>query len=51
MGVIDTNMASLSFGTTATIQTTSKKYFEPIKFMPAYPAPIKGYFNPEVEIF
>lgn len=51
MGVVDTSYASLSFGTTATIQTTSKKYFEPIKFMPAYPAAIKGYYNPEVEIF
>lgn len=51
MGVIDGTMASLSFGTTATVQTTSKKYFEPLKFMPAYPAPIPGYYNPEIEIF
>ena len=51
MGVCDTTMASLSFGTTATIQTTSLKYFEPLTFMPAYPAPIPGRFNPEVEIF
>lgn len=51
MGVINQSKASLSFGTTATIQTTSSKYFEPIKFMPAYPAGIKGYYNPEVEIF
>lgn len=51
MGVLNREMASLSFGTTATIQTTSKKYFEPIKFMPAYPAPILGMYNPEVEIF
>jgi sugar (pentulose or hexulose) kinase len=51
MGVCDTTRASLSFGTTATIQTTSPKYFEPLSFMPAYPAPIPGRFNPEVEIF
>ena len=51
MGVINKSMASLSFGTTATVQTTSAKYFEPLSFMPAYPAPIPGYFNPEVEIF
>ena len=51
MGVLDTRMASLSFGTTATVQTTTKKYFEPISFMPPYPAPIPGYFNPEIEIF
>ena len=51
MGVLSEDMASLSFGTTATIQSTSKKYFEPIKFMPAYPALVRGKFNPEVEIF
>lgn len=51
MGVLNTDMASLSFGTTATIQTTSKKYLEPIRFMPSYPAVVPGWFNPEVEIF
>ncbi len=51
MGVLDQRMASLSFGTTATIQTTSGKYFEALSFMPPYPAPIPGHFNPEVEIF
>ncbi len=51
MGVVDGSMASLSFGTTATIQTTSDRYLEPLRFMPAYPAPIPGCFNPEVEIF
>jgi len=51
MGVLTNSIASLSFGTTATIQTTSKKYLEPIKFMPSYPAVFSGRFNPEVEIF
>jgi len=51
MGVVDKSKASLSFGTTATVQTTSKNYFEAIKFMPPYPAVIPGYYNPEVEIF
>ncbi len=51
MGVVDGSMASLSFGTTATIQTTSTRYMEPLRFMPAYPAPIPGCYNPEVEIF
>lgn len=50
-GCIGIDTASLSFGTTATVQTTSAKYFEPIKFMPAYPAVVPGCFNPEVEIF
>ena len=51
MGVLTSETASLSFGTTATIQTTSKKYLEPIPFMPSFPAVFPGFFNPEVEIF
>ncbi len=50
-GVVDRSMVSLSFGTTATVQTTSDRYFEAIRFMPPYPAPIPGRYNPEVEIF
>jgi sugar (pentulose or hexulose) kinase len=51
MGVVNDTMASLSFGTTATVQTTTKKYFEPQRFMPPYPASIPGHYNPEIEIF
>lgn len=51
VGCLDLQAASISFGTTATIQTTSDHYFEPIQFMPSYPAAIPGYYNPEVEIF
>jgi len=51
MGVLSEKSASLSFGTTATVQTTTRKYFEPVRFMPAYPALIPGHYNPEVEIF
>jgi len=50
MGVVDQTMASLSFGTTATVQTTTAKYFETLAFLPPYPAPIPGHYNPEVEI-
>jgi sugar (pentulose or hexulose) kinase len=51
VGCLDLEASSISFGTTATIQTTSSYYLEPIQFMPAYPSVIPGYFNPEVEIF
>jgi sugar (pentulose or hexulose) kinase len=50
-GVLDNNMASLSFGTAATVQTSTRKYIEPQKFMPAYPAVVKGFYNSEVQIF
>ncbi|MDA3862411.1 MAG: FGGY-family carbohydrate kinase [Deltaproteobacteria bacterium] len=51
MGVINSDQAALSFGTTATIQTTSPVYFETLKHMPSYPAALPNYFNPEIEIF
>ncbi|WP_448522693.1 FGGY-family carbohydrate kinase [Pseudothermotoga sp.] len=50
-GCIEESMACASLGTTTTLQITSEKYLEPIKFMPSYPAVIPGKFNPEVEIF
>lgn len=51
VGCKNLEYVNLSFGTTATVQTMSDKYFEPIKFMPAYPGCINGFFNPEFEIF
>jgi len=51
IGCVGENMASLSLGTTATVQTTSPRYFEPLAFMPPYPAARNGHYNPEVEIF
>ncbi len=50
-GCINPEIASLSFGTTATIQTTTKKYIEPIRFLPSYPALLPDSYNPEIEIF
>jgi len=50
-GVAGPSMASLSFGTTATVQILSEKYIEPIKYQPSYPALVPGYYNPEIEIF
>ncbi|NOR88238.1 MAG: carbohydrate kinase, partial [Bacteroidales bacterium] len=51
MGVIDTTMASLSFGSMATVQTTTHKYFEPIKFFPAYTAAMPKHWNPEIAVY
>ena len=50
-GTLDNGRASVSMGTTATVQITTRNYVEPEQFMPAYPAVIKGMYNPEVEIF
>ena len=51
LGAISEDCAALSFGTTATVQVTTKKYFEPLRFMPSYPAVLPNHYNPEVEIF
>ena len=37
-GALSTDAASLSFGTTTTINTTQSKYIEPIPLVPPYPA-------------
>ncbi len=50
-GVMDGHSASLSFGTSATIQFSTKKYIEPAAFLPAYPAINPALFNPELQVF
>jgi len=49
-GVAGPDMVNLSFGTTATVQTVSNRYFETLPLLPPYPSPMPGYYNPEVEI-
>lgn len=51
VGCLDRNVASVSFGTSSSVQFSTKRYFEPEPFMPAYPAVMKDYYNPEVQIF
>jgi sugar (pentulose or hexulose) kinase len=41
----------LSYGTTATINTTHRKYVEPMPFIPAYPAAVPGSYSLEIQIF
>lgn len=50
-GCIDGSLASLSFGTTCTVQLTTQKYVEPQQFLPAYPAVLPGKYNPEIQIY
>jgi sugar (pentulose or hexulose) kinase len=51
LSCLSEDKAALSFGTTATVQIASKRYLEPLPFMPAYPALAPGYYNPEIEIY
>ena len=45
------HIGCLSYGTTATINTTSTKYVEVTRFIPPYPAAIPGAYSTEVQIF
>lgn len=51
LSVIKEDQAALSFGTTATIQFATKKYFEPQRFLPSYRGVPKGIYNPEIQIY
>jgi sugar (pentulose or hexulose) kinase len=50
-GSLQPNVACLSYGTTATINTTHQKYHEIIPLIPPYPAAIPGFYNLELQIF
>lgn len=50
-GCISPEIACLSYGTTATIETVNPKYVEVIKFFPSYPSAIPNFYNTEVMIY
>jgi sugar (pentulose or hexulose) kinase len=50
-GCLDPHVACLSYGTTATIATTSQKYIEVIPLLPPYPAAVPGAYSSEVQIY
>jgi sugar (pentulose or hexulose) kinase len=50
-GSLAANIGCLSYGTTATINVTHKKYVEPIALIPPYPSAVPGYYTVEVQVF
>ncbi|MEJ5375418.1 MAG: FGGY-family carbohydrate kinase [bacterium] len=50
-GGLEPWVGCISYGTTATINVTHKKYLEPVPLIPAYPSAIPGYHCLEVQIF
>ncbi|MEW6263025.1 MAG: FGGY-family carbohydrate kinase [Thermodesulfobacteriota bacterium] len=50
-GCLDPSIGCLSYGTTATINVTTDKYYEAIRLLPAYPSAIPDYYSMEVQIF
>ena len=51
LSVVRDDRASISLGTTATLQMATKDYFEPQPFLPAYPAVPNDMYNPEFEVY
>lgn len=43
--------AAISFGTTATLNITTQRYWEVSRFLPPYPAAIPGAYNVEIQIY
>jgi len=50
-GALAEGTACLSYGTTATINTTSHRYREVTRLLPPYPATIPAHYNSEVMIY
>lgn len=50
-GCLEPDIACLSYGTTATINTTNTKYIEVTPFIPPYPSAVPGAYSTEVQIF
>lgn len=50
-GVLEADIGQLSFGTTATINTTQSRYVEVQRLLPPYPAAVPGAYNTEIQIF
>lgn len=50
-GCLDPSAACLSYGTTATINTTHKDYIEVIPLIPPYPSAVPGAYSLEIQIY
>lgn len=50
-GCLESNVACLSYGTTATINTTHRDYLEVIPLIPPYPSAVPGAYSLETQIY
>ena len=50
-GSLESDTGCLSYGTTATINVTHRKYIEPIALIPPYPSAVPGYYTVEVQVY
>ena len=50
-GCLEPHIGCLSYGTTATINTTHRRYIEVIPLIPPYPAAVPGAYSLEIQIY
>lgn len=50
-GCLESHIGCLSFGTTATINATYKRYIEAIPLIPPYPAAVPGAYSLEIQVY
>jgi sugar (pentulose or hexulose) kinase len=50
-GCLEPHVACLSYGTTATVNTTSRRYVEVIPLIPPYPSAVPGAYSLEIQIY
>ncbi|HOT93423.1 MAG TPA: FGGY-family carbohydrate kinase [Anaerolineae bacterium] len=50
-GSLDPHIGCLSYGTTATINTTDSRYIEVIPLIPPYPAAVPGRYSLEIQVY
>ncbi len=50
-GCLSPEVACLSYGTTATVNTANSRYVEVQAFMPPYPSALPGYYNTELMVY
>jgi len=50
-GCFEPHIGCLSYGTTATINTTHRRYLEVIPLIPPYPAAVPGAYNFEIQVY
>ena len=51
LGALSRDLGAISYGTASTIEVSNRKYYEPEKFLPAYPAAVPGWYNMDVQIY
>ena len=51
LGALSKDIGAISYGTASTIEVSNRKYHEPEKFLPAYPAAVPQWYNMDVQIY